>query len=407
VEHFDISAMAAGPIWSQFRWAVQLNPLSRTAAPEPVTCHISTDLDIGGAEMMLKRMLQIQAEHRANIVVISLMGPGKIGAQLQQLGFQVYALNMQGKWAFPVALFRLIRLLRVIRPGLVQTWMYHADLLGGLAAYFSGTRHIIWGIHCTKVPIGRPLTRWVMQCCAWLSHYIPDRIICVAEAARQNHLSYGYCAEKMLVIPNGFNIDTPVRAIGQLRPILHQLGVQRDEFVVGCVGRFHPDKGQDLLVAAAARCLQHKTVRFVLAGRGCDQFNRELIDLLAQFGIRDSVLLLGERDDIPALLTEFDMFCMPSRSEAFPVALGEAMLAGLPCVATQVGDCVELGGDCVTFVSPENIDEMADGILRHIEMDTAELHQRGEAGRQRVIERFSISAVSAGYLAIYRDVSGF
>lgn len=399
--------MVTGPIWPQFRWTVPLNSLLKSAQSGPVTCHISTDLDIGGAEMMLKRMLEIQADNRANIVVISLLGLGKIGAQLQQLGFQVYALNMQGKWAFPVALYRLIRLLRIIRPDVVQTWMYHADLLGGLAAYFSGNRHVIWGIHCTKVPIGRPLTKWVMQCCAWLSHSIPARIICVAEAARQNHLSYGYCAEKMLVLPNGFNIDTPVRAIGQLRPILQQLGVQRDEFVVGCVGRFHPDKGQDLLVAAAAKCLQHKAVRFVFAGRGCDQFNSELIDLLEQAGIRDRVLLLGERDDIPVLLTEFDMFCMPSRSEAFPVALGEAMLAGLPCVATQVGDCAELGGDCVTFVSPQDIDAMADAILRHSEMDTAQLHNRGEAGRQRVIERFSISAVSAGYLAIYRDVSGF
>lgn len=399
--------MVTRPVRHKQHWTVQLNAKNVNAPQNAVICHISTDLDVGGAEMMLKRLLEVQADNRHNIVVISLMGLGKIGAQLQQLGFSVYPLNMRGKLAFPVAFYRLVRLLRVIRPTWVQTWMYHADLLGGVAAYFSGIRQIVWGIHCTKVPIGRPLTRWVMQCCAWLSHRIPAQIICVAEAAKQNHISYGYCAQKMRVIPNGFNIDTPVRGSLQSRPVLRQLGVQAEDFVVGCVGRFHPDKGQDLLVAAAAMCRQRSAIKFVLAGRGCDESNPHLTDLLQRAGVRANVVLLGERDDIPALLTEFDLFCMPSRSEAFPVALGEAMLAGLPCVATKVGDAAELGGDYVTFVRAEDIDALAGSILQLSDISAEQLHHRGLLGRQRVIDRFSIAAVSARYLDVYRDMSGF
>jgi len=177
--------------------------------------------------------------------------------------------------------------------------------------------------------------------------------------------------------------------------------------VVGCVGRFHPDKGQDLLVAAAAMCRQRSAIKFVLTGRGCDESNPHLIDLLQRAGVRANVVLLGERDDIPALLTEFDLFCMPSRSEAFPVALGEAMLAGLPCVATKVGDAAELGGDYVTFVRAEDIDALAGSILQLSDISAEQLHHRGLLGRQRVIDRFSIAAVSARYLDVYRDMSGF
>ncbi len=371
------------------------------------TCHIITDLDIGGAEMMLKSLLEAQIGNRQNIVVISLTGLGKIGCQLQKLGIRVYTLNMQGKFAFPVAFFQLLRLLKVIRPSVVQTWMYHADLLGGLAASFAGIKSIVWGIHCTKVPIGRPLTYVVMKCSAWLSYLIPHKILCVAEAARYNHVQYGYCADKMQVIPNGFKTDTPVKTTRHL-PLLLKAGLENpDACIVGCVGRWHPDKGQDLLIAAAAICLKQTEMTFAFVGRGCDESNHELIKLLEQSGVRHAVMLLGERDDIPQLLPEFDIFCLPSRSEAFPVALGEAMLAGLPCIATDVGDCAELGGKHVMIVPPGDVHQLADAILLCKAKSAEQLQLSGFLGRQHIIERFSINAVSSRYEDVYRELSGF
>jgi glycosyltransferase involved in cell wall biosynthesis len=371
-------------------------------------CHIITDLDVGGAEYMLKRLVEEQHADRDSLVIISLTGIGKIGEQLQAQGFHVYALNMKGKLAFPVALWRLSKLLKKLKPDLVQTWMYHADLLGGLAAYFSGIRKIVWGIHCSKLPIGRPLTKLVMLSCARLSSWLPAKIVCVAEAAKINHIQYGYSGQKMTIIPNGFSAAPLIKSRSQNRPILTTHGAAAAAFIVGCVGRFHPDKGQDILVLAIQLIAQQAPhVQFVFAGRGCDEQNSELTKLITSCGVRDKIILLGERDDIQSLLPEFDLFCMPSRSEAFPVALGEAMLAGLPCVATNVGDVKELGGATTVFVEPCDVDALANAIIEMVQQTPEQRAEKGLLGRSHVEKSYSIQHVSDLYKNIYQDLLSY
>lgn len=354
---------------------------------------------------MLKRLLEQEQERKDRIVVVSLMDLGKIGQQLTQAGFTVHALNMKGKLAFPLALFRLTRLLRQINPLVVQTWMYHADLLGGLAAYLAGIKTVVWGIHCTKLPIGRPLTWVVMRLCAMLSHKIPAHIVCVADAARQMHITYGYKSSLMSVIPNGFAITDLIERF-QGKQSLLPLAQMSSPLVVGSVGRFHPDKGQDILLAAAIQVVAKRPdVIFVLAGRQCDHSNAALQQLVIANGLEKHVVLLGERDDIPRLLAEFDIFCLPSRSEAFPVALGEAMLAALPCVATDVGDCRWLTGELSPLVPPGDASALAQAILDMAETSVTERQKLGLNGRQRVIDLFSISSVSGRYQQLYRRLN--
>ncbi|MBU2180926.1 MAG: glycosyltransferase [Gammaproteobacteria bacterium] len=368
-------------------------------------CHIITDLDVGGAEYMLKRLLEHQLGNKDSFSVVSLTGLGKIGEQLRAQGISVYTLNMSGKLAFPLALWRLVKLLSKLKPDLVQTWMYHADLLGGLAAYYCGIRRIVWGIHCSKLPIGRPLTKIVMMCCAKMSSWLPSQILCVAEAAKQNHIKYGYCSDKMLIVPNGFSAAKLVKTASQAKPLLAPYGVTSEHFVVGCVGRYHPDKGQDILIRAVEQVVQRvPQVKFVLAGRNCDANNVELTELVKKFQIADNVILLGERDDIPYLLPEFDLFCMPSRSEAFPVALGEAMLAGVPCVATNVGDAIELGGSETTYVEPLDISALALAIVNVSMLSTESLANKSLLGRERVQALYSIENVTQRYNAVYLDL---
>ena len=364
-------------------------------------CHVITDLDVGGAEFMLKRLLEHNIAQRADIAVVSLMDTGKIGEQLIAAGFKVYTLEMQGKLAFPLALFRLTKLLRQLQPKLVQTWMYHADLLGGLAAYFAKCQTIVWGIHCTRLPIGRPLTWVVMKLCSLLSKRIPDHIVCVAEAARLMHVSYGYDQSKMSVIPNGFEVEQIQPRLESPRVLLNRPEFA-DRVLIGSVGRFHPDKGQDVLLEAAARLIQSQPkALFVLVGRQCDRQNADLTQLIEKHQLHQHILLLGERDDIPQLLPEFDIFCLPSRSEAFPVALGEAMLAGLPCVATDVGDCKVLVGGSSELVPPGDAKHLAEALDKMLQKSDAEKRSLGIQGRQRVIDMFSIASVALRYQQLY------
>jgi glycosyltransferase involved in cell wall biosynthesis len=367
-------------------------------------CHVITDLDVGGAEFMLKRLLEHNIAQRAEIAVVSLMDTGKIGEQLISAGFKVYTLDMQGKLAFPVALIRLTKLLRQLQPRLVQTWMYHADLLGGLAAHFAKCPTIVWGIHCTRLPIGRPLTWVVMKLCSWLSKRIPDHIVCVAEAARLMHVSYGYDQSKMSVIPNGFEVEQIQPRGSEPRQLLNRPEFT-DRVLIGSVGRFHPDKGQDVLLEAAAQLIQSQPkALFVLVGRQCDSQNADLTQLIEAYQLSQHILLMGERDDIPQLLPEFDIFCLPSRSEAFPVALGEAMLAGLPCVATDVGDCRVLVGGSTDLVPSGDAKQLAAALDKMLQKSDAEKRNLGLQGRQRVIELFSIASVALRYQQLYSQL---
>jgi glycosyltransferase involved in cell wall biosynthesis len=367
-------------------------------------CHIITSLGVGGAEYMLKRLLNQQSSSKELITIVSLMELGKIGQQLREMGYAVHTLEMKSAFGFFRVLFRLVALLRQVRPDIVQTWMYHADLLGGLAGYIAGYRQIIWSIHCTRVPAGRPMTAVVMKICAWLSSWVPAKILCVADAARVNHIRYGYDATRMCVVPNGFDVPNVTKMDTSLRRLLN--GPKFDnKLIVGCVGRFHIDKGQDHLLRAAVEVIKKRPdIVFVLVGNQVDDNNVFLTQLIAELGLQQYVVMLGERDDIPSLLPEFDIYCMPSRTEAFPVALGEAMLAGLPCVATRVGDWNVLGGELVHFVDAGDVSGLATALLCMAELPPAQRQQIGVAGRYRVSELFSIASISRKYVALYQEV---
>ncbi len=365
--------------------------------------HIITCLDVGGAETMLTRLLLAAPEPGKDQVVISLKDIGPLGQQLQQQGVDVYAMQMSAGGAGIMALFRLMRLLRHLQPDLVQTWMYHADLLGGLAAKLAGCQHIVWGIRGTFTPIGRPWTHRIMQLCARLSDYIPSKILCVAESARHSHIAYGYEPGRMHVIGNGLDLTAFDQATSHPVDLRQLAGWCAGHVLIGCVGRFHPDKGQDLFIQAAAALLQrHSTVRFVMIGRDCETKNLQLVTQIKSLGLADHLLLLGERADIPACLAGLDLFCLPSRTEGFPNVLAEAMAAGVPAIATNVGDVSRLVEDTVLVVEPADIAALVAGMERLI-CETAEQKQQTALCARLRIERYcSIQAVRHQYEQFYQ-----
>jgi hypothetical protein len=167
--------------------------------------HIITGLDIGGAEQMLKRLLLSDPESKTRVMIISLTGIGTIGKHLEASGYQVHGLEFRRISSLMTNFFALVKLIKTNKPATVQTWMYHADFLGGMAARMAGCSNVIWGIRNTFVPIGSKQTYVLMRLCAMLSYIIPKRIICVAEASKKKHIAYGYQSKKMHVIPNGFD----------------------------------------------------------------------------------------------------------------------------------------------------------------------------------------------------------
>jgi glycosyltransferase involved in cell wall biosynthesis len=370
--------------------------------------HIISGLGRGGAEKALTRLVET---HRGNPdyehVVISLTDMGRYGDSIKQMGIPVYALGMRGALGLPIALGALVRLLRELRPSLVQTWMYHADLLGGLAAKLAGRPPVLWGIRSFDLKRGAKLpTRMVQKVCAWTSTWLPTLILCVAEASRRSHVAVGYDERRMLIVPNGFEVMPPEIPVADVIALRVAHGLDSEHLVVGCVGRFHPAKDHRNFVDAAAHLReQFPLARFMMVGPGLDAGNAVLLGWIEVAGMGDRFVLLGERTDIPLCLKAMDIFCSPSRTEAFPQVVGESMVVGRPAVVTDVGDTALVVGETAVVVERENAQALAAGLASLLGASAEQRDELGRRAQARVRREFSIErtierTVSAYELAL-------
>ncbi len=372
-------------------------------------CHVIIQLDPpGGAERMLMQMLLNNPSSIQNKMVIVLCEAGPWGEQLSSAGVRIEALKMKSALDMPKAFFRIKTLLREFNPNIVQTWMYHSDFLGGLAAYTSGFKNIIWGIHRTSLSWNdSKITLILMKLCALMSSWLPKKIIPVAQAAKIHHIAAGYEPSRMEVIPNGFDFAKLTATQKQREEFRKSCGFSEDEIIIGCLGRFHPVKGQDNFVKAAALVLKanpEAKIKFLMVGDECDQKNTELMGWVNQYALNDSIVLLGNRTDVPICLSGMDIFCMPSRTECFPLCLGEAMAMGLPCVATDVGDTGFLSGGTTILVPPQDEEALAKGLFKVAALAKPKRIEMGEKAKIRVLSEFAIEKANDRYDAVYREI---
>lgn len=358
---------------------------------------------------MLRRLIQ---SHQNCLCyshsVVSLTSVGKVGQQLVNSGVELQALGMRSFLDIPRVLWQLVQLLRRSEPEIVQTWMYHADLLGGIAARLAGNRRIIWGIRTTDIGAGRSrVTAVIRRVCAYLSRFVPHTIVCAAEASRLAHIRLGYDANRMVVVPNGFEMSSLVATVGERNALRAQYGWGPDTVVIGTLGRFNPVKNHEAFVGAAAvLARKYPNVRFLMVGRGLETSNSELMAWIRQTGLPEYFVLLGERADAPVCLAAMDIYCLHSQTEGFPNVVGEAMAMGVPCVVTDVGDAGLLVGETGVVVPRGNTSALAQGLERLVEMDPNARRILGEEARSRIKNKFTMGHAREHFEAIYQRVSG-
>lgn len=365
--------------------------------------HIITGLNNGGAEAVLYRLCAHDLADRHHVV--SLMDGGKYGPMLEALGVPVTCLAMPRGRVTASGLWRLWHLLRSQRPDVVQTWMYHANLLGGLAAWLAGSRNIVWGIHHTDLDDdgASRSTRLVVRLGAWVSRWMPRRIICCAEKARGVHVAEGYDPRRINVVTNGYDLSVFRPDPGAGRSVRAELGIG-DQAVIGFVARHDPQKDHDNLLRAL-KVLHEKGLHplCLLVGPNMDQGNQTLVSRIESLGLAAQVRLLGPRNDIPAVMNALDLHVMSSAfGEAFPNVLAEAMACGTPCVSTDVGDAAAIVGNTGWIVSPRHPEALADAIAAALDLrGTADWAERKTAARERVANRFSIERMVDNYRSIW------
>jgi glycosyltransferase involved in cell wall biosynthesis len=358
--------------------------------------------------MMLYKLLAETDRTRFEPVVVSLMDGGALRERIEALGVEVHTLGVRPALPTPFDLWRLIRLTRRLRPGLVIGWMYHSCLAVQLARMFSsGPAPVLWSIHYSVSSLAREkwLTAFSIRACALLSR-LPGKIIFVSRDGRSKHGPLGFSAENNCVIPNGIDAHTFAPSPGARASVRSELGLPGDALVIGMVSRYHPMKDHaNFLRAAALVSKAHPETHFLLVGRGVDGDNGELRRLIRELGLTSRTHLLGERHDIPRLVAALDVFSLSSRyGESFPNVIGEAMACAVPCVVTDVGDASWIVGDTGRTVPPGDAGALARAwaeMIRHGGEGRAAL---GRAALSRVKELFPVKSVVQRYEAVYEAV---
>lgn len=320
--------------------------------------HIITGLGDGGAEGVLSRMCLAEPK---NHTVISLINMGKYGSILEQAGVKVYCLNLNPSKIDVKKFIELYSLIRSINPPIVQTWMYHADFLGGLAAKLAGVPNIYWGIRHSNLNKGtiKKSTYVIMKACAFLSYFIPKKIISCSRDAISSHINQGYTKNKFELIQNGYDLTKFCPNSD------HKIEFNYKKPVIAMVARYDVQKDHQNLIQALS-LLKNQDIHFhaVLVGIGMTEDNDELIKLVSKYNLElyKDITLYGRCNDIPALMNAIDLHVLSSLGEAFPNVLAEAMACGIPCVSTDVGDAQEIVDKYGWIVPAQNPIKLAEAI---------------------------------------------
>jgi glycosyltransferase involved in cell wall biosynthesis len=364
-----------------------LNPATRRLK----VLHVITGLTVGGAERSLSLILEGTQSQLQEILVVSLTSSGHFRDVIRRMGIKVVNLDMVRGRPSLWGLIRLIGIIRQFRPDILQSWMYHADLLSLFALWLSGRRRstkLFWGVRCTNITRfeRRLLLSLVVRLCALFSK-APDRIIVNSHAGQADHRKIGYAGERMAVIHNGIQPDRfypepALRAEGR-----RQLGLSDSTLMLVMAARQHQMKDYPTFQKALA--LLPDAVG-VTIGMGTEFLRKP-----------ENLVGLGVRHDIELIFNAADIYVSSAAyGEGTSNAILEAMACGLPVVATDVGDSAFIVGDAGLIVPPGDPKALADAIGR-LGADPALRQRLGQVAIDRVAENFRQADCIRHFMALY------
>jgi glycosyltransferase involved in cell wall biosynthesis len=361
--------------------------------PEPIrVCHLVSDDAWGGAEAVVAALLRAQVRRSDLRVQLIALNPGRLTRVAAELGIPVQVVPEADRGFLP--LLRDVSLwLGRLRPQIVHSHRYKENLLSYLIARRHGARSVVT-LHGEESP-ARLAPRLALGARYFAMHSLA-RLVGARFAAVSADLRsrFPMLKQRCGVIPNGV-------AIPPLAP--DALRSQRDANVIGWVGRLVPIKNVPVLLEALALlATRNASARLLLVGDGPER--AALAALADRLGIAGRVELAGFVDDPAQALARMDVFALPSLHEGLPVALLEAMAAGVPCVAAAVGGIPEVeGGAAAIRLVPSHAPEVWATALAELLANAAERRALGARERARIAERFSIEAAAEAYVALYRS----
>lgn len=373
--------------------------------------HLITGLGMGGAEKQLFQLVTYSDPLRFKHIIISMMDKGVLGDKMIEKGITVHTLNMVRGRVSIMGFLRLIKILKKERPQILQTWLYHADLLGLLVGKIFNIPKIVWNIRCSNMDTQHYawLTSLVIKLCAVCSRF-PNKLVVNSNAGKEAHERLGYDANKWINIPNGFMTEH-LRPDPTMRNLLRkELNLSEEDILIGMIARFDPMKDHISFLRAAKKLSSsdsndnHK-IHFILIGTNVDNHNVQLISEIKKLGLQDSVHLLGKKDNVVEYLNALDIKVLSSAyGEGFPNVLGEAMACGVPCVATDVGDSAIIIGETGKIVPPNDSNQLAVAITELLKLGKEKRQALGVLARERIVQRYHIQTLINQYDSLYQSL---
>lgn len=357
-----------------------------------------TDLDVGGAELALVELATRLDRARFSPIVYCLAPrPERLeascAARLEAAGIPVHCLGARRWKHAPGAIWRLAGLLRRQRPHLLQSFLFHANMAGRIAARLAGVPRVVAGIRVAERQARWHLWLDRLTCC-WV-----DRYVCVSRAVAEFSIHKGRLpSQRVLVIPNGVDV---ARYPASQATDLTQLGIPPGSRVITFIGRLDRQKGVDWLLETAARWLQDvQSCHLLIVGEG--PWYPHLVAKAQQTGLSGSAHIVGFRQDVAEILAASALLVLPSRWEGMANVLLQAMASRLPVVATDVEGVREVLGEAfsaqvVPFGDTEGFARRVIDLLK----DAALAASLGEANRRRVESAFRIETTVEAYQRVW------
>jgi glycosyltransferase involved in cell wall biosynthesis len=371
--------------------------------------HVITGLNVGGAEMMLYRLIATMDRTRFTNAVISLTDVGPIGKDIQKLGIRVSSVGLGRALPNPLGVFRLSSMLKKMQPDVIQTWMLHGDFVGGIAGYLAGRIPVLWGIHHTTFDPRH--TKWTSRATLWgcraLARRIPTKIVCCSNASLETCKELGYDESKMVVISNGFDDDEFYRDPDGAAKVRAELGIAGEAPIIGLVARFHPQKDHETFFQAAEMLLaKMPEAHFILCGDGVTDEQSFFREKLRRSRRPGSFHLLGRRSNLRKLMSAFTVGTLTSAwGEAFPLVLGEAMCCEVPCVTTNVGDARRIVEGTGRVVQPKDPSALCIAWMELLSISESERRALGRKARAHIRQEFGLKTIASRYEALYDETA--
>ena len=358
--------------------------------------HVVDSLEIGGLERLVHDMAIARGGDRTSVACLVSVGP--FGEALRKQGIRVELIGKENGSLATV--WRMWKHLRWLQPDLVHCHNLTTLRYGAMAARLAGDLPVVMTKHgtvVTRTGVTRRLNRFLIR-----------RADVVAVSREAMDIMDAWMPEDsrpVRCIANGISV-VPFEDLPSREEARAQLGRPTPSFVVGIVARVTPDKGHLVLVDAFAGIL-NKIPGALLLIVGDGVWLPTVKARIRELGLERSVLALGERQDVPAILAALDVFCLPSETEGMPMTVLEAMAAGLPVVASKVGGIPEVveEGRTGIMVPPLEVEVLSAALLA-LAGDPVRAREMGRAGRARLLKEFSLEQALIAYEGVYREAVG-